>query len=214
MKYSKICKSFCYLVTVFLVFSAAGCTTPFHIHYASASHNAMCPGFDGATPPVEAAKQDGALWTPQTPCEAAVVQMAVDRCIGASSTSTDIVGAGSFSNGAGVALNAVSSAFDGLMSSVLGIITNPLLTSATFVATLGTSIARVFSGTATSPLSIKNMYAAAGSYTLNNQKLAKDEMYYKGLWNAVGSVCPPNPVLGGFEMEKSSTSYSAPAVMH
>jgi hypothetical protein len=96
----------------------------------------------------------------------------------------------------------------------LGIITNPLLTSATFVATLGTSIARVFSGTTTSPLSIKNLYAAAGSYTLNNQKLAKDEMYYKGLWNAVGSVCPPNPILGGFDMEKSSTSYSAPAAMH
>jgi hypothetical protein len=116
MTYNKICKSICYLITAFFVLTALGCTTPFHIHYASASHNAMCPGFEGVTPPVETVKQDETLWTPQTPCEAAVVQMAVDRCIGAASTSTDMMGAGSFSDGAGVALNAVSNAFDGLIS--------------------------------------------------------------------------------------------------
>ena len=153
---------------------------------------------------------EGSVWVPQTACEAAIVQMAVDRCIGASTTTSDIYNAGSVSRGAGIGLNAASSAFDGIISSVMGLITNPLLTSATLVATLGTSIARVFSGSTSSSLSIKNMYAAAGSYSLNNQKLAKDETYYKGLWNAVGSVCPPNPILGGFEMEKSDTGYSAP----
>jgi hypothetical protein len=213
MVVSKIYPSLPGFIAFAFALAASGCTTPFHLHYASASQTAQCPGFAAAMPPA-AIKQDGGIWTPQTPCEAAVVQMAVDRCIGAATTGSDIVGAGSFADGAGVTLNAVSSAFDGLMSSVLGIITNPLLTSATLVATLGTSIARVFSGSAASPLSIKNMYAAAGSYTLNNQMLAKDEMYYKGLWNAVGSVCPPNPILGGFDMEKSATSYAAPALTH
>ncbi len=203
----------CIIAVVFAVL-VSGCTTPFQIHYASASRNAMCPGIAGATPPAESIKLDGALWSPQTPCEAAIVQMAVDRCIGAGTTSSDMLSAGSTADSAGIALNAVASAFDGLMSSVLGIITNPLLTSTTLVATLGTSIARVFSGSAATLPAIKNMYAAAGSYTLNNQKLAKDETYYQGLWNAVGSVCPPNPILGGFDMEKPNTSYSAPVASH
>jgi hypothetical protein len=42
--------------------------------------------------------------------------------------------------------------------------------------------------------------------------LAKDETYYKGLWNAVGSVCPPDPIFGSFEMEKPGASYSAPSI--
>jgi hypothetical protein len=199
-----------YLITVLLGLCETGCTTPFQVHYEAVSHSAMCPSSSGVTLPVDAIKQDGSVWVPQTACEAAIVQMAVDRCIGASTTTSDIYNAGSVSRGAGIGLNAASSAFDGIISSVMGLITNPLLTSATLVATLGTSIARVFSGSTSSSLSIKNMYAAAGSYSLNNQKLAKDETYYKGLWNAVGSVCPPNPILGGFEMEKSDTGYSAP----
>ena len=200
------------LIAVWFACSATGCTTPFRIHYDSASYNAMCPGNTGNTPPADAMKQDGTLWVPQTACEAAIVQMAVDRCIGAATTGSDIYSAGSVSDGAGLALNAASSAFDGIISSIMGIVTNPLLTSTTLVTTLGTSIARAFTGSAYPTLSIKNMYAAAGSYTLNNQKLGKDETYYKGLWNAVGSVCPPNPILGGFEMEKSGTSYSAPVI--
>lgn len=211
---STLRKSLPCLLTVSLALSASGCTTPFRIHYDSASHNAMCPGNTGNTSPADVIKQDGTLWVPQTACEAAIVQMAVDRCIGAASTVTDISSAPSVSDGTGLALNAVSNAFDGIMSSVLGIITNPLLTTTTLVTTVGTSIARAFSGSTSTALSIKNMYAAAGSYTLNNQKLAKDEIYYKGLWNAVGSVCPPNPIFGSFEMESSSTSYSAPAATH
>jgi len=204
------------LLTVSLALSVSGCTTPFQLHYAAASQKTMCPGNTGETPYIPLAepyKAGDVLWVPQTACEAAIVQMAVDRCIGAASTGSDISGAGSFSDGAGIALNAVGSALNGMVSSVVGIISNPLLTTTRLVATLGTSVAKAVSGAASNSLSIKDMYAAAGSYTLNNQKLAKDEAYYKGLWNAVGSICPPNPI-DGFEMEKSNSGYSAPALVN
>lgn len=187
-----------------------GCVSPFQAHYQAATNrDGMCPGKDGLTPPQAEIRTGAKDWFPQTACEAAVIQAAVDRCIGAATTTSDVFGADSFATGAGVALDAAATSADGVFTSVGAVVSNPLFATANLVATLGTSIAKAFYGS-TTPLSIKSMYAAAGDYTFQNQRLAKDEAYYKGLWNAVGSVCPQNLLLGGFEMEKPGATYSAP----
>ena len=79
-----------------------GCVSPFQAHYQAATNrDGMCPGKDGLTPPQAEIRTGAKDWFPQTACEAAVIQAAVDRCIGAATTTSDVFGADSFATGAG-----------------------------------------------------------------------------------------------------------------
>lgn len=57
--------------------------------------------------------------------------------------------------------------------------------AATVVAQLGTNTGKVISGTPPSS-SVANMIAAAQAYSQVNQNILPSDVYYAGLWNAVG----------------------------
>jgi hypothetical protein len=139
---------------------------------------------------------DSKTWSP-TPCQAFIVQAAVNHCITKTRTSMFwvVTGEGTLL-GAGAAATVVGAAVSSPPGWIAGL--------ATVIATMGTNLLKLV-GSSTQPGN-QAMYISAGYYAQFNQNMEltnnHDRInYYAGLWNAAGLACPNNLLLPDFKME-------------
>jgi len=143
------------------------------------------------------------------PCEQLVLRTAIDQCLSSTMKTNTVDNIWDRATTGGEALVVVA----GLAAGIAGIVVvNPPVSIAGFstvVASTSTNLSKVAIGTPATPV-VTSMQTAAQTYAMTNSGLLppKDfepsgsseytNAYYAGLWNAVGSACPPQLLAGGF----------------
>jgi hypothetical protein len=167
------------------------------------------PAGGGQKSPGSASASTGAQnWTL---CEQLIIASAIQHCV-SSAGNTDLLyqiltGLQDASNIGGGAASATAAIVGGLTK------TPPLWIAG--AVTASTNVAAAFktliSGTPPAPTP-SSMITAASSYASLYQNTqisspnANSYLFYAGLWNAAGSACPPNLLLGSFQMERIKLS--------
>lgn len=203
--------------------AACGGSTPYVKVYESASN--VCPDqaptrlynpAAGSGSASDSSKTTSNIpWA--TPCETAIIKKAIDYCNYQVSKTDFFENTGEKLDSASQSLVTLSAAAAGVAGLVVSSPPIAIAGAATLVTSLSTNLGKIISGTPTAA-SVGSMTTAAQQYAQLNQNLVppvdthvknrkhgrpdQNNPFYAGLWNAVGSACPPTLLAGGFQMAK------------
>jgi hypothetical protein len=142
-------------------------------------------------------------WIP-TPCQKAVVTGAILHCVQVTQKTDNVTDIFTNLSEGSNALNALLLAGGTGLGAALGGTPAVIAPATALVSSFATNVGKVFTGTPPIPTPA-SMFTAASSYAQINQGITpppnadyNDHPYYAGLWNAAGTACPPNLILGNF----------------